>query len=337
MSQENTDWSLSSVLFVVMFVNISSLNYTKINPLLEESFIIYGLTLTSNVLILVVGSFGNVLLLISSIGSGALGMDLVSTMLVEILAVSDILLIFTWYGPSLVTLVCRGWVLGAQMCFIIPTVQIAITAYEIFLISLLSVYRMWKLLRGFEAGRVSKRKVVNVSVALAVISVLLSGSIAVSGRTNYSPEHIGCYRYHKQDSPLVQMTGIVFIAIPMVLILVINLSLLYIVARSAARSGSSSKRTNIALISISFAFVLSYVLCVMVAFGFDCKSSAEFELLLTFFASINAVTTPIISFVTILNFRRHIMNSLGSLVSSTGPNHWDQGDQGDRDEIDQSI
>lgn len=66
------------------------------------------------VIILVIGVGGNLLVLLGSIKYKALKMDEVSVILLENLAVADLMMVLMFCVPILCTLVAEKWVLGKE-------------------------------------------------------------------------------------------------------------------------------------------------------------------------------------------------------------------------------
>ena len=296
-----------------MFVNVTSLTNSTINDLLMENIVSYSFMVTYNMLILILGLLGNIVLLVCSIGSGSLGMDMVSTMLMESIAVSHCLLIIIWYVPSLTTLLGRGWVLGAEMCLLTVLAQVAISAQEIFLIMAVSVYRLWKLLRPLRRTNNTANKNVSFLIAIITKASLTISCLLLAGGAVYKPSSLRCVMSTLSESmtPLTLACCITFIIIPMILLLSINLVLIIIVSRSAHRSRSKSARTNIVLFSISTAFVISYTPHIISTF----KHFNWLSMLETYLSSLNAVATPFITFLAVRPFRRKVINKLRAMAS----------------------
>lgn len=243
-------------------------------------------------------------------------MDIASTILIESLGVSDMMLILVWYLPSLITLTSGRWVLGSEMCFLTTLIQYSLNCNEILLISLLSGYRLWKLHRPFRAyAGITKRHMIICVSSVMLFSFLASGGNALSGHIFYSPSSLLCSMATLfKMTPFTRTTGVLFLIMPLFFILGTNFAISFTVFKSSMRSGNSSTRTHIAIILISLAFVLSYVIWMMIPLGFH--RSEGFDLLVTYSCSINAVTTPFITFVTIRPFRRLVWTKLRIIVNT---------------------
>ena len=96
----------------------SILNNTSLHPVLGQNNTPIKISLLLyNILVIVMGVGGNTLVLIGSRSYRAIQMDRRSVLLLEHIAVADLIATILQYIPMLVTLVTERWVFGEMMCF----------------------------------------------------------------------------------------------------------------------------------------------------------------------------------------------------------------------------
>lgn len=89
------------------------LEHTSLTPVTHVILLVY------NILVVLVGILGNLVVLVASVGYRAIKLDNISLIFVHTLAVTDILLTVVMFLPMLVTLVFRRWVLGSGLCYVV--------------------------------------------------------------------------------------------------------------------------------------------------------------------------------------------------------------------------
>ena len=99
----------------VMYVNITHL-YNDTDLVLTTTVKVPFIMI--NTLIVILGLFGNGIVLFASIKYNAVEMDKVSLLFLENLALADSILTIARYLPKLITLCSNRWILGETMCFI---------------------------------------------------------------------------------------------------------------------------------------------------------------------------------------------------------------------------
>ena len=95
--------------------------------------------LVVNAVIIVLGIFGNSLVLYSSLWRNAIRMDRTSLMLLQSIAVSDIFITIQCFVPMFVSLYSDGWVLGEEVCFLLGAFYTVPFHNEILIIVLISL------------------------------------------------------------------------------------------------------------------------------------------------------------------------------------------------------
>ena len=120
-------------MFEVDTHNITTIE--NILPIIGMSVPSWGILCLYNVLLVVVGVGGNVIVLYSSLVHRALKLDRVTLFFVHNLAVADFFMILVIYLPMLTTILTKKWVLGEGLCwftgyfFGIPTVYEVISVF----------------------------------------------------------------------------------------------------------------------------------------------------------------------------------------------------------------
>ena len=119
-------------------------NKTDIDIVLGLSTSGRGFLIFFNVIIIIFGVSGNSIVLYASMIHKALNIDRASLMLLENLAITDILITLVYFVPMLITLSAHRWVLGFEFCFLSAFIfQDVLLLNEIFITVSISCYRMW--------------------------------------------------------------------------------------------------------------------------------------------------------------------------------------------------
>ena len=105
-----------------------------------QIFVIVYLTI-----IFAVGFVGNSIALLGSIFHDAIKTDQISVLLLRILAIVDIALSVFLYVPVLTTLIMNRWALGDGFCLFSYYAHEIILLWKLFLITVISCYRIWML------------------------------------------------------------------------------------------------------------------------------------------------------------------------------------------------
>ena len=78
-----------------------------------------GISITVLLIGILIGLIGNTMVIISSFKYGTFKLDRVTIVLVRNLAIADLMLVFMYDMPLLVTHLAREWVLGEHMCYVL--------------------------------------------------------------------------------------------------------------------------------------------------------------------------------------------------------------------------
>ena len=101
---------------------VDSRNITHVDnilPIIGMSKGCWGFLCVFNVLIVVLGTVGNLIVLYSSLVHQAIKFDKVTLFFVHNLATADLVMIFLIYTPMLSTILTKKWVLGKGVCWLV--------------------------------------------------------------------------------------------------------------------------------------------------------------------------------------------------------------------------
>ena len=105
-----------------MMFEVDSRNITQVNdilPIIGMSKGCWGFLCVFNVVVVVAGMLGNLIVLYSSLIHQAIKFDKVTLFFVHNLATADLVVIVLIYIPMLCTILTRRWVLGEGICWLV--------------------------------------------------------------------------------------------------------------------------------------------------------------------------------------------------------------------------
>ena len=314
----NNNLDHSGKMFPVNSSTFSSPVYSTIGL----NSITYVLLITVTVFIIVIGVLGNSLILYSSVKHGVFRMDWASTMFINSLAVIDILIVVLWYGPILTSLAADRWVLGEGVCFFGTNLRFICATIELGVITLTSVYRLWKIKRAMPGDVTQPRNVVLVLMVVVVLSVL-PGVYLTALQTGlvFYPITMNCcwtYQYGVEvNSTFVKglMKSMVimikfFPVLLVIIVIVANIVLFVLIFRSSKRAGGQLPRreTVISLSCVCWMFVLGYIPYTTVQHlnANRVPLPAWINIMAQYLISVNAVCNPLIFLNTNTGFRKWV-------------------------------
>ena len=309
----------------------------------EDIDVVLGLTPASRgvlifvtVLIIVLGLLGNGIVLYSSIIHNSLKMDKISLMFVQNLAFSDLIIVIIYFIPMLITLSARRWVLGEGLCLLSGFFfRFILHISETFITVVISCYRVW-ILKKPAAVRQNIPLYYVWIVMVVVLCIPLFwvlGYILAGSYVYYLPTDLNCMMTHSNKDNFLfslKISSIVLIVFPLIVLIVTNVAILWIVAKSTATMGRKAipnMNTVISIGCICWAFILSYIPTVIL---YNMSDPPEFmHLLKVYILSINTIANPIIYSISNASFRNylksicclgttHIADSKGTVTESTG-------------------
>eukprot|EP00116_Pleurobrachia_bachei_P006756 sb/3467018/ len=239
----------------------------------------YWIVLLINLTILITGLTGNLIVLIGSTRFKAIKVDAIMKYLIELVALTDILILILYFVPMFATLVAQRWALGSALCLATSMTSEVPFYMQVLLKTVASVYRLVKC-RGWVTTTV-RQQVLAVRIITALVFIIsfapLGFFITHNCNAIFVPEILRCIssQYSKKYGKVevaqhsTYMT-LVFIFVPTIIILVTNAWIWGIVRRSERNISQHSRRsqkdgegkmnkTAIMLTVMCCSFVLCYI------------------------------------------------------------------------------
>lgn len=327
--------NITSVLESVVSTNKSSIeSVVDITKELNISTPWYVFLVILNLLVVILGVSGNILVLYTAIRHKAIKVDRVSLFLIEILSATDIAIVIIYFFPMLTTLLGKRWFLGTVACYIQAMTSEIPFYYQIMIKTTISVYRLWVC-----------RQVAPVDnkASLLWLKLLMIGSFVLSFApmalsigfkctAEFIPQILRCLssQYIKLDGnedvqKYSSVMIVLFIAIPTIIILFANTTI-WVTIQSSHRKVSkhstrnhgnkqpkispAMKKTVLMLTLICCTFVLCYIptLVKFVFYTRGYKIAQWFYLFHNYMLSLNSIVNPFIYLATNAKFRNHIRN-----------------------------
>ena len=124
-------------------------NITDIDSFIGISSVTKILLILWTLIVVILGTGGNVLVLVGSIKYQALRMDRISIFLLECVAAIDLLIALADFIPNLISLMANRWVFGKWFCFAEISLHYIIYGSEIMLVTSIAGFRSFTLARPF--------------------------------------------------------------------------------------------------------------------------------------------------------------------------------------------
>ena len=305
-------------------VNSESINNnTSLNPLFgpDHTTVKWVLAVTI-LLIIIVGLTGNLVVLIGSLKYKALKMDRVSVILLENIAIADIIMITMFCTTMLITLIAEKWILGEALCVIVYVRLVAMDT-EICLITWASCYRLKIIMTplGDRLGS-NKVKICVLGVWVFWLSFVIA-TIAFDPVTKftYVPGDLQCRfgdQLEKEEMNVFQRAlaffYVIIIFVPIFIISVSNVFILYYVGKSSAWKGGSHMPGMKALKTVTrvcIVFIFSYVptIILLLTMGMGYNTPSWSGLACKLAMMMNMIANPIIYVFTNPHFARFLKAS----------------------------
>ena len=250
-----------------------------------------------NTVVLVVGVLGNAVVLTGLLNPRFMKIDATSRVLLQNLAVTDILYTLFQFLPSLTTLFTRSWVYGPVLCLIAQIAATVFAVNEIHVVTLLSCYRLWFVHhRAPGPGSATSRRtagLVAAGVLLHDVVIHVAYHMTESTVTGYDREVLSCNVLRSRRDWQMGL-GIYNIVLPILLTLAANSATVCAILRTLARSRQQPayRRATLTILTICIAFLLSYIPYFVQMSG--AVSSPAFRLSSMYFLSVNIVLHPFV-------------------------------------------
>ena len=224
---------------------------------------LYYTTTVTLALLTLFGLLGNSLTLYGSIKFNAVSIDNVSRVLLECLAILDLLCVAAWMLAPCITLIAGHWVLGSVGCILQNFVGYTCYYFEAFIILAFSGFRLYSLVFPLRAMTLTPRKVILFVVAIGLVYFTYKLTVQIYFEYIYLflPDVLFCLAHSKDKSDLNDLfrnvLRIAFYLVPLGLTVLSNVGILVLVWR---RSGEMPGRNCIITISaVCWTFILSAV------------------------------------------------------------------------------
>ena len=312
---------------------VDTANITRIddiNDYLQFPDWAYILIIIYHVPMLICAMGGNIIVLYGTLKFNAISMDKVSLIFLEHLAFVDFFIAFLSGTTILITTITKKWVLGEAMCFIQGMIGYIPTFCELLTLVTISGYRVFVLLKPFEAQNLGKKHgkiIMGIIWGFSIIFVV--NAVFIMGQyTFFDPYILGCNTSGLSAEPGQLAYTIVcvtlFGGLPVLLIVVSNVVILYIASkyvRKAGKRGAISKNAIITVSAVSWVFVISVTpLCLRAMLQvLQVKMPTWFYIMQTESYYLNIACNPIIYTVTNARFKKFITGLVYSLLGLEQP------------------
>ena len=297
-------------------VNISSSG--NLTTLLHLTPLSYFPLITLNILIIIGGLGGNLLVLTSSFLYNAVA-DKADVTLLSHLAVTDIIVTLVQYVPMLATLLDGRWRLGSAMCLIIGMFINSVMMMEGLLVMTIACYRCSRILaplamRWQHPGR--------LAVVLWVFSLLFMSlfPVLMGAEIIYFPPSLSCILSIATIDPNVAMCLIIIslalFYIPMIVIIIANsiiLKRLITTTKYTGRHGKVRKtsKATLTIALICWVYIISVSPAAVATILHICYHlPAWFTMATQYAVALNVVSNPVIYTVTNKKFAGFVLGWL---------------------------
>ena len=262
------------------------------------------------------GLLGNGTVLYSSVRYNAIRLDRVSLILVQNLAVADIIYTLCVILPQLITYVAGQWVLGKVYCFISAQISFIPGSANALTVLLITSYRLWLVTHPFSSTSKNKARIV-VAITWVLASAGTVISLSYKSSSTFNPKNGKCTSeiyVIKEAEAIFKIAVGVIIMIPLLVITVENI-ILCVIAVKSSRMQENSKPNYKALVmvcALSGIFILSWVPYVIYSFMISKNPDVPkaVELLSFHCIYINAFANPILYTLTNRRFGEYVRSLL---------------------------
>ena len=259
-----------------------------------------------NLLIVVVGTSGNIFVLYASRVHGALKIDKVSVIFLESLAVSDVIMSLFVYLPSAITVAANRWILAKGFCYVFKVAIVSATYNETMVIAVMSVYRVWMLRKP--PGVRTEIRLMWVYVLAGVLQVVGACVVLLTYFVKSSHQHDRTETCNVSNIIItldldIQWLGMlsttIFVMIPMIVTIATTCRIFCILCGYDAKMGQKLGRRYRYIKLLLFVCVTFFVSCVPLIFAsiYSAVSGALPTILdhfVNYFLAINVISNPFI-------------------------------------------
>ena len=261
-----------------------------------------------------VGIFGNGTVLYSSLRYNAIRLDRASLILVQNLAVADIIYTICVILPQLVTYMAGKWVLGKVFCFIAAQISFIPGSVNTLTVLLITTYRIWLVTYPFSSISEIKVKIIAITTwILASAGTVIS--LSYNSSSTFNPANGKCMSgvyENLKAMALLKIALILIVMIPLFVITVENIALCVIAVRSSIRQTKANYKALVMVCALSGIFIISWVPYVTYTLmkSKNPEISQTLDLLAFHCIYINAFANPILYTLTNKRFGNYVKDIL---------------------------
>ena len=233
----------------------SIVNITDINDVLQFPSWTFYILKAYLILLIIVSVLGNTLVLYGSYRYNAIKMDEVSLILLQNLAIADLMLVCLWEVPSLITLMYKRWILGQIVCFVTGFIVFIPGSSEIQILTVISLYKVLSLVRPLRVCAITRthaRRCVTLIWASSAFTAMTG--LAMKHYAYFDPFWLNCATSMLVD-PSQFIVNIIFVTLvsmlPLLIIVGSNIIILYVSSHYSAKHGGSALPSKNALITVT--------------------------------------------------------------------------------------
>ena len=184
------------------------------------------------------GLLGNGTVLYSSVRYNSIRLDKISLLFVKNLAAADILYTIFTIFPNFITFSARRWVLGKVWCFMSAQLSFIPGLVNIFIVLCITLYRLVLVVSPFHITRCYTARIIAGSFWVFAIIFALVTAIVFKTTSDFNQDNGTCISSLYDDpsaKSLSTLCNMMFVMLPMVLIMLTNVTLCVIAFRHSRR------------------------------------------------------------------------------------------------------
>ena len=206
--------------------------------------------------------FGDTIILVASIKYKAIKLQKSIVVIIQHIAVCDLIVVLTVEIPKLVSIIADKWVFGNHVCKVLPYANLSFVITGLFLICTMTTFKMLHIKYPFEIGRISTEiahaaclACWTVPALFSILSKLLSDDITYFSYRSYQCNFIESLQTFHALKPIL---AIFFLFIPSCVVVATTTYILVKALKSARRVRHGLKwHGTVATLLTAFLYILS--------------------------------------------------------------------------------
>ena len=201
------------------------------------------------IFVLLSSLIGDTIILVSSIKYKAFELPKVTVAIIQHLAVCDLITAATFVAPRMLSLLSGRQIFGRTLCYMNPYISYYLSAVAVFLICVMTFYKLFQVKYPFKANRLTLKKVhMTAAIAWLFSSIMPIVFLIVDKKdVSFDFRSYVC-DYHMSSEIwnwLTLLISMIFIGIPTCVVTVNTIMILIIAKRSACRHGGRLRREGV--------------------------------------------------------------------------------------------